>query len=55
MPVLFPEVEHLDGLCSPPPAPPAGLSMWLVPTVGQPPPGIDEHDRAGLAALGYLK
>jgi arylsulfatase A-like enzyme len=55
LPFLFPEVEHVDGLFTPPAAPLAGLSMWLVPAGGQAPPGIDEHDRAGLAALGYLK
>jgi hypothetical protein len=55
LPFLFPEVENVDGIFTPPSALQEGLSMWLVPASGQAPPNMDEHDRAGLAALGYLK
>jgi arylsulfatase A-like enzyme len=55
LPFLFPEVEHVDGLFAPPTGPEAGLSIWLVRAGGQAPAHMDDHDRAGLAALGYLK
>ncbi len=55
LPFLVPEVENVDGLFAPPAAPAQGLSIWLVPASGQEPPSLDAQDRAGLAALGYLK
>jgi hypothetical protein len=55
LPFLFPEVENVAGLFTPPAGPEPGLAMWLVPASGQAPPNVDDHDRAGLAALGYLK
>ena len=56
MPFLFPEVENLNGLFSPPRPLSRGVSLWLVPNPRRRggPQAVDRQVREDLKSLGYL-